>query len=93
MVILASDTTQEAMRDFLDLKGVRATKDYYPNPPDEELVKAFEEHGLIGPNPNTPCVCLTQDFGGKWNKAVLEMLTIAFISAVDQGKYKSIVRT
>lgn len=91
--ILATDGTQEAMRDFLDLKGVRASNNYYPDPPDKELVKAFEEHGLIGPSPDAPRVCLTQDFGGKWNKAVLEILTTAFISAVKQGKYKSVVPT
>jgi hypothetical protein len=47
---------------------------------------AYEEFGLIGPNLNAPHVCLMQNLGGKWNTAFLEILTIAFISAVKQGK-------
>lgn len=81
------------MRDFLDQKGVRSVGDYFPEPPEEQLVTAYEEHGLIGPNPDAPRVCLTQNLGGKWNKAVLEILTTAFISAVKQGKHRPVEHT
>src|SRR5258708_37927976 len=81
------------MRGFLDEKGICAVKGYYPEPPQEHLVKAFEDHNLMGPDPNAPRVCLTENLGGKWNMAVLEMLTTAFISAVKQGKYKPIEHT
>lgn len=93
MVILATDVTQLAMRDFLDRKGVRATNGYYPEPPDGELVEAYETHGLIGPNRDAPRVCLTQSLGGKWNKAVLEILTTAFIYDVKQGTYRPVEHT
>jgi hypothetical protein len=81
------------MRDFLDQKGVRAVGDYLPEPPEARLVTAYEDHGLMGPNPDAPRVCLTQTLGGKWSKAVLEVLTGAFISAVRQGRYKPIEHT
>ena len=88
--LLATDTAQEAMRDFLDQKGVRAKRNYYPDPPDEQHVRAYEELGLVGPPMDAPRVCLTQTLGGKWNKAVLEILTTTFISAVEQGKHKPV---
>ncbi len=91
--ILATDVMQEAMRGFLDQKGVRAMNGYYPEPPQEDIVEAYEEHGLMGPNPDAPRVCLMENLGGKWNKAVLEMLTTAFISAVKQGNYKPVEHT
>jgi hypothetical protein len=91
--MLTIDATQEAMRGFLDQKGVRALKGYYPEPPNEESVRAYEEYDLIGPNLDAPRVCLTQNLGGKWNTAVLEILTTAFISAVKQGKCKPVEHT
>ena len=93
MDILATDTAQEAMRCFLDQKGVRAKKDHYPESLEEELVRAYEEHNVMGPNPDAPRLCLTQNLGGKWNMAVLEILTTEFISAVKSGKYKPVEHT
>lgn len=93
VVILAADAAKEAMRKFLKEKGVLAVNAYFPEPPGEQLVTAYEEHGLMGPNPDAPRVCLTQNLGGKWNTAVLEILTTAFISAVKQGKYRPVEHT
>ena len=78
------------MRKFLESKGVLAKKDYFPDEPEARLVDAFEDHGIMGPDPNSPRVCLTQTFKGKWNKEVVEILTAAFISAVKHGKYKPV---
>jgi hypothetical protein len=78
------------MRKFLKSKGVLAKKDYFPDKPEARLVDAFEDHGIMGPDPNSPCVCLMQTFKGKWNKEVVEILTAAFISAVKHGKYKPV---
>ncbi len=81
------------MRNFLDQKGVRAKDKYYPEPPTDDVVRAYEEHNVMGPNPDAPRLCLTQNLGGKWNKAVLEILTTAFISAVKNGKHKPVEHT
>ena len=81
------------MRKFLERKGVLATKNYIPRAPDEQLVRVFEDHGIVGPDPNTPRVCLTQTFKKPWNKQVVEMLTVAFISAVKQGEYGFVQHT
>ena len=81
------------MRKFLESMGVLATKDYFPEDPDEGRVKAYEEHGLVGPNPSAPRICLNQTFKGKWNKEVVEILTTRFILAVKQGTYKPIQQT
>lgn len=78
------------MRNFLDQKGVRVVDNYYPEPPGENDVRGFENHNGTGPNPDAPRLCLTQTFGGKWNKAVLEMLTTGFILAVKTGKHKPV---
>jgi hypothetical protein len=78
------------MRKFLERKGGLARKNYFPDEPGEQLVKAFEDHGVIGPDPNAPRVSLRQTFNGKWNKQVVEMLTAAFVSAVKQGTYKPV---
>jgi hypothetical protein len=78
------------MRKFLESKGVLAKKDYFPDDPEARLVDAFEDHGIMGPDPNSPRVCLTQTFKGKWNKEVVEILTAAFILAVKQGQYKPV---
>jgi hypothetical protein len=87
---VTTDVTQEAMRKFLESKGVLASKDYLPDEPEGRLVDAFEEYGIVGPSPIAPRVCLTQTFKGKWNKEVVEMLTIEFVSAVKQGTYKPV---
>lgn len=81
------------MRDFLDQRGVRAANGYFPEPPEDRLVTAYEEHDIMGPTSDAPCVCLTQNFAGKWNKAVLEILTTEFISAVEQGKHRPVEHT
>ncbi len=81
------------MRKFLESKGVLATKDYIPDAPEQRLVLAFEDHGIMGPDPNAPRICLTQTFKGMWNKQVVEILTVAFISAVKQGAYGHIRHT
>ncbi|KAH9174090.1 hypothetical protein EDB89DRAFT_2068051 [Lactarius sanguifluus] len=83
----------EAMRKFLKSMGVLTKKGYFPNLPDEGIVKAYEEHSLLGPIPSAPCICLKQTFKGKWNKEVVDILTIKFISAVKQGMYKSVQHT
>ncbi|KAH9033067.1 hypothetical protein EDB85DRAFT_1890353 [Lactarius pseudohatsudake] len=83
----------EAMRKFLESMGALAKKDYFPDPPDEGIVKAYEEHGLLGPDPSAPHVCLKQTFKGKWNKEVVDILTTKFISAVKLGTYKSVQHT
>ncbi|KAI9430617.1 hypothetical protein H4582DRAFT_2086590 [Lactarius indigo] len=83
----------EAMRKFLESMGVLATKDYSPGHHDEGIVKAYEEHGLLGPDPSVPHVCLKQTFKGKWNKEVVDTLTRKFISAVKQGTYKPVQHT
>ena len=90
VLILATDAAQEAMRSFLYQKGVRAVDKYYPEPPGENDVREYENYNGTGPNPDAPRLCLTQTFGGKWNKAVLEMLTTGFILAVKTGKHKPI---
>ncbi|KAI0245989.1 hypothetical protein BJV78DRAFT_1158228 [Lactifluus subvellereus] len=48
----------EAMCKFLERKGVLACKNYFPDEPGEQLVKAFEDHDVIGPDPNAPHVSL-----------------------------------
>jgi len=78
------------MQKFLESKGVLAKKDYFPDEPEARLVNAFEDHGIMGPDPNSPHVCLTQTFKGKWNKEVVEILTVAFILVVKQGQYKPV---
>lgn len=78
------------MRKFLESKGVLAKKDYFPDEPEARLVDAFEDHGIMGPDPNSPRVCLTQTFKGKWNKEVVEILTAVFISVVKHRKYKPV---
>lgn len=81
------------MRKFLESKGALATKDYFPEDPDEGRVKAYEEHGLVGPDPRAPRICLNQTFRGKWNQEVVEILTTKFILAVKQGIYKPVQPT
>lgn len=81
------------MRKFLQTKGVLATKGYFPDEPEQRLVDAFEEHGVAGPGPNSPRVCLTQTFKGKWNKEVVELLTAGFITAVQNGAYLPVQMT
>jgi len=81
------------MRKFLESKGVRASNNHYPNEPEDRLVNAFEDHGVMGPDVDAPRVCLRQTFKGKWNKEVVEMLTTAFISAVKRGEYKPVQHT
>ena len=88
--ILATDVAQEAMRKFLESKGVLAVKDYYPDGPEDQLVRAYEKHGYFGPDLDAPRICLSQTFRGKWNKQVVDILTAAFISAVQQGEYEPI---
>ncbi|KAH9009501.1 hypothetical protein EDB85DRAFT_1903008 [Lactarius pseudohatsudake] len=83
----------EAMRKFLESEGVLATKDYFPDDADEGRVKAYEEHGLLGPDPSAPRICLKQTFKGKWNKEVVEILATNFIFAVKKGTYKAIQHT
>ena len=81
------------MRKFLESRGVLATKNYIPSAPEERIVRAFEDHGIMGPDPNAPRVCLTQTFKKPWNKQVVEMLTVAFISVVKQGGYEYVQHT
>ena len=81
------------MRKFLESKGALVTKVYFPENPDEGRVKAYEEHGLVGPDLRAPCVCWNQTFKGRWNKEVVEMLTTNFILAVKQGVYKPVHQT
>src|SRR5216683_727928 len=78
------------MRKFLESKGVLAKTDYFPDEPEARLVNVFEDHGIMGPDPNSPHVCLTWTFKGKWNKEVVEILTAAFILAVKEGRYKPV---
>lgn len=80
------------MRNFLDQKGVRPSNNNFPEPPGEERVRAYEL-GLIGPDPDAPRICLTQNLGGNWNKAVIEILTAGFISAVKDGKHRPVEHT
>lgn len=88
--ILAADVAQEAMRKFLESKGVLAVKDYYPDDPEDQHVRAYEKHGFFGPDLDAPRICQSQTFKGKWNKQVVDMLTAAFISAVQQGDYNPV---
>ncbi|KAH8994145.1 hypothetical protein EDB86DRAFT_2829962 [Lactarius hatsudake] len=85
--------SNEAMHKFLESEGVLVTKDYFPDDADEGRVKAYEEHGLLGPDPSTPRICLKQMFKGKWNKEVVEILVTNFILAVKKGTYKAIQHT
>ena len=78
------------MQKFLESKGVLVKKDYFPDEPKARLVNVFEDHGIMGPDPNSPRVCLMQTFKGKWNKEVVEILTAAFILAVKEGRYKPV---
>jgi hypothetical protein len=89
VVIAVADirVAQEAMRKFLDSRGALAKKDYYPDEPEDELVRAYEEHHLLGPDPDAPRICLKQTFKGKWNRSVVDILTAAFISEVKRGTY------
>jgi hypothetical protein len=88
--IVATNDAQEAMRKFLESRGVLAGKDYFPDGAVEEHVRAYETHHLLGPDPKAPRICLNQTFKGKWNKAVVDILTTAFISAVKQGEYEPV---
>lgn len=88
-----ADVTQEAMRKFLESRGVLASKDYLPDEPEGRLVDEFEEYGIVGPSSIAPRVCLTQTFKGKWNKEVVEMLTVEFISTVKRGTYNPVQHT
>lgn len=81
------------MRKFLEDMGVLARKDHFPDGPEERLVKAFEDHGVGGPDRRAPRVCLTQTFKGKWNKEVVEILTASFISVVKEGRYRHVQHT
>jgi hypothetical protein len=81
------------MRNFLEGKGVLAKRNYSPKEPNEEFVNAYEERGILGPDPNSPRITLKQTFKGKWNARVVEMLTEQFISAVAQGMYKPVEYT
>lgn len=81
------------MRKFLTSKGVLTTNDHTPDGPDEARVKAYEEHGVLGPDPSAPRVCLEQTFKGKWNKEVVDILTTNFILEVKQGTYQSVQHT
>jgi len=78
---------------FLNSKGVLVTNDYISDVPEEQVIHAFEDHGIMGPDPNAPHVCLMQTFKKQWNKQVVEILTVAFILAVKQGEYKSVQHT
>lgn len=60
-----SDVVQEAMHKFLESRGVLVGKDYYPNGPADQQVRAFKGHSLLGPDLNSPCICLNQTFKGK----------------------------
>ncbi len=93
VVIVTIDAIQEAMHKFLESEGVLATKDYFPDEPDEERVKAYEEHGLLGLDPSAPHICSKQTFRGKWNKEVVEILATKFIVAVKKGTYQPIQHT
>jgi len=75
---------------FLESKGVLVEKSYFSDEPEARLVDAFEDHGISGPDPNSPCVCLTQTFKGKWNKEVVELLTTGFITAIEKGMYQPV---
>lgn len=90
MLIVAADIAQEAMRKFLDSKGVLTKNGYYPEDAEDQHVRAYEDHDLLGPDLNAPRICQSQSFKGKWNKRVVDILTEAFISAVQQGEYKSV---
>jgi hypothetical protein len=81
------------MRKFLERNGVLATKDHVPDGPNEARVKAYEEHGVSGPDRSAPRVCLDQTFKGKWNKEVVEILTTKFILEVKQGTYQPVQHT
>lgn len=85
--------TQEAMRKFLESTGVLATKGYLPDSPEDGQVKAYEVHGLLGPDASAPRVCLKQTFKGKWNKEVVEVLAMKFILAVKEGIYEPVQHT
>ena len=78
------------MRNFLKGKGVLVVQDYLPSEPDRDVVKAYEEHGILGPDIATPRICLHQMFGQKWNKRLVEMLSAAFISMVNLGIYPTV---
>lgn len=90
VAIVATDVAQEAMRKFLESRGVLVRKDYYPDGAADQLVRAYEEHRLLGPDLNAPRICLNQTFKGEWNKEVVNMLTAAFISTVKQGIYQPV---
>ncbi|KAI9439048.1 hypothetical protein H4582DRAFT_2056894 [Lactarius indigo] len=83
----------EAMHKFLESMGVLTTKDYSPGHPNQGIVKAYEEHGLLGLDPSIPHICLKQAFKGKWNKEVVDIPMRKFISAVKQGMYKPVQHT
>ena len=93
VVVVVIDVKQEAMRKFLESKGVLPTFNYTPNDPDERQVRAYEEFGLPGPDPSAPRVSLQQTFKGKWNKEVVEILTTKFIAAVKLGTYSPVLHT
>ena len=81
------------MRKFLERKGVLARKNHFPDEPEEERVMAYEEHELMGPDPDAPRISLKQTFKAKWNKEVVEILTTQFVLAVKQGTYKPVEST
>lgn len=81
------------MRKFLESKGTLAVKNYFPEDPEDRLVRAYEELGLIGPDPSAPRISLKQTFKEKWNKEVVEILTASFISVVKKGAYKPVQYT
>ena len=81
------------MHKFLDSKGVLVNQDHFPGVPEDRLVDAFKNHGIRGLDPNAPHICLTRTFRGKWNKEVVEILTVGFISEVKEGTYQSVRHT
>ena len=81
------------MRKFLESKGVLVKGSYFPAAPEDRLVDAFEDHGIGGPDPNAPRVCVTRSFRGKWNKEVAEILTVGFIAEVQMGTYERVKHT
>ncbi len=81
------------MRKFFESMGVLAKQDYIPNAPEDRLVDAFENHGIGGPDPNAPRMSPMRTFRGKWNKEVVEILTVGFISEVKRGTYQRVEDT
>lgn len=80
------------MQSFLEQKGVCLLNGNFSKCPREEHVWEYEL-GLIRPNLNAPHICLMQNLEGKWNKAIINILTIGFICAVNDGKHRLIEHT